>query len=166
MNYDSYNGELDSILNDPIAAGFFVMIILIGLVFGFIAYLISALIYFKTSKTNGFGDVAYIGWIPLLNAYSLFLLTANSDDDTTNRAIAKKNTLIYFGLFIASFIPVIGFIASLGLAGFILYYMYRLLYRWSGDTGKAVFYIILTFFTSGLFFAIYGLMRMSRPFKA
>lgn len=165
MSYDSYNNELDAIMSDPVVAGLFLMFILIALVYGIIAYIITALIFFKTSKTNGFSDVAYIAWIPLLNVYNLFLLTANSDDDTTIRALAKRNTLIYFGLFVVSFIPVIGIIASLVMAGFILYCSYRLMYRWSGETGKAILYIILTFFTGGIFFAIYGLMRMNLPFK-
>ena len=166
MNYDSYYNEFDVILNDPIIASIFLFIILIGLVFGIIAYLITALIYFKTSKTNGYSDVAYIAWIPLVNVYSLFLLTANWGDYTMNRALAKRNTLIYFGLFIVSFIPIIGYIASIGMAGFILYYLYRLMYRWSGETAKAVLYVILTIITGGLFFGIYGLMRMSKPFNA
>lgn len=166
MSYESYNNEFESLLNDPLATAFLISFVLIGLVFIFIAYLVSALIYFKTSKTNGYEDVAYIAWIPFLNIYILFLLIAQSEEDTTNRSIAKINTLIYYGLFIVSFIPVIGYIASIGMTGFMLYAMYRLFYRWSGETGKAILYIILTFFTAGLFFAIYGLMRMSRPFKA
>jgi len=166
MSYNSYNSEFDAIINDPIFAGLFLIIILGGLVFGLIAYLITALIYFKTSKTNGFSDVAYIAWIPLMNVYILFLLSANSDDDTTSRALAKRNILIYLGLFIVSFIPVIGIIASLVMAGIALYYSYRLMYRWSGETGKAVLYIILSIITGGLFFAIYGLMHMNQPFKA
>ncbi|KOS68962.1 membrane protein [Lysinibacillus contaminans] len=166
MSYDTYYSEFDEIMNDPIIAGLFLMIIFAGLIFAIIAYLITALIYFKTSKTNGFSDVAYIAWIPLLNVYSLFLLSANSDDNATSRALAKRNTLIYLGLFIVSLFPLIGFIASLIMAGFILYYSYRLMYRWSGETGKAVLYVILSIITGGLFFAIYGLMRMNQPFKA
>lgn len=166
MNYDSYNSEFDTLLNDPLAAGFFLIIMLIGLVYGIISYIVTALIYFKTSKTNGFTDAAFIAWIPLLNVYSLFLLTANRNGHSAIRAIAKRNTLIYFGLFIVSFIPVIGFIGSLGAAGLGLYYTYRLLYRWSGETGKAILYVILTLITGGIFFAVYGLMRMNKPFKA
>lgn len=166
MNYESYTNDFESILSDPYAAGFLLIIVLVGFFFSIIAYLVTALIYFKTSKTNGYSDVAYIAWIPFVNVYSLFLLIAQNEDDTTNRSIAKRNTLIYYGLFIVSFIPLIGYIASIGMAGFMLYAMYRLLYRWSGETAKAILYIILTFFTAGLFFAVYGLMRMSRPFKA
>ncbi|MGE7093328.1 hypothetical protein ACQKII_18115 [Lysinibacillus sp. NPDC048646] len=161
MSYDSYYSDYDAVFG-----GLLIIAILVGIVLAIIGYFVSALIYYTTSKTNGFSDVAYIAWIPLVNIYSLFLLTANSDDDTTIRAIAKKYTLIYFGLLIVSFIPVIGIIASIVMAGFVLYYSYRLLYRWTGETGKAVLYIILTFITGGLFFAIYGLMRMNRPFNA
>lgn len=161
MNYDSSISDYDVILG-----GLFLIAILIGLVLAIISYVVTALIYFRASKTNGFSDVAYIAWIPLLNVYSLFLLTANRGDNTTDRAIAKRNTLIYFGLIVISFIPFIGFIASLGATCFGLYYTYHLLYRWSGETGKAVLYIILTIISCGLFFMIYGLMRMNRPFKA
>ncbi|KOS68963.1 membrane protein [Lysinibacillus contaminans] len=161
MNYDTSYSEYDAGLSILL-----IIAILVVLVLAIIGYVISALIYYKTSKTNGFSDAAYIAWIPLLNVYSLFLLTASGDDDTTVRAAAKKNTLIYFGLIIVSFIPIIGIIGTLGGTGFVLYYAYRLQYRWSGETGKAVLYVILTIITGGLFFAIYGLMRMNRPFKA
>ena len=108
--------------------GLFFIFILAALAIGLIAYIISALIYFMTSKTNGFGDVAYIAWIPIINVYSLFLLTGG-DTRETIRATALKNTLIYAGLIIVSFIPFIGILASLGAAGFTLYFTYRLFYR-------------------------------------
>jgi len=163
MSYDSYY------YNDYDAAtfgGFLLLIIIASLVLGLIAYVISALIYFMASKTNGFGDMAYIAWIPLINVYSLFLLTADGVDNETVRAAALKNTLIYAGLIIVSFIPFIGIIASLGAIGFSLYFTYRLFYRWTGETGKAVLYIILTLITGGIFYMIYGLLRMNRPFVA
>lgn len=160
MSYDSYYyNDYDAALG-----GFFLLIIIASLVLGLIAYVVSALIYFMASKTNGFGDIAYIAWIPLINVYSLFLLTADGVDNETVRAAALKNTLIYAGLIIVSFIPFIGIIASLGAVGFTLYFTYRLFYRWSGETGKAVLYIILTLITGGIFFMIYGLLRMNRPF--
>ncbi len=161
MDYNYYNSDLDAAMG-----GLFLILILASLVLGLIAYIISALIYFMTSKTNGFGDVAYIAWIPIINVYSLFLLTAGGDNRETIRATALKNTLIYAGLFIVSFIPVIGILASLGMVGFTLYFTYRLFYRWCGETGKAVLYTILMVITGGLFFAIYGLMRMNKPFVA
>ena len=65
---------------DALLGGLLAVAVFIGLVLVIISYSISALIYYKTSKTNGFGDIAYIAWIPLLNVYSLFLLTANSED--------------------------------------------------------------------------------------
>lgn len=160
MNLEYYNSDYDTLFG-----GLYIIAILVILVLAIIGYFISALIYYTTSKINGFSDLAYIAWIPILNVYSLFLLTATIDEDSDPRPLAKRNTLIYFGLFIVSFVPVIGFIASLVMSGFVLYYSYRLIYRWTGETGKAVLYVILTFFTCGLFFAIYGLMRMNRPFK-
>ncbi|MFJ7732557.1 hypothetical protein ACIQXF_11740 [Lysinibacillus sp. NPDC097231] len=160
MSYDSYYDY------DAVLGGVFFLIIVVALVLGLIAYIVSALIYFMASKTNGFGDVAYIAWIPIINVYSLFLLTANGADHKTVRATAKKYTLIYIGLLIVSFIPIIGFISTLCTTVFMFYFTYRLFYRWSGEKGKAVLYIILSFVTGGLFFFIYGLMRMNRPFVA
>jgi len=165
VNYD-YNDSYYYSDLDAAMGGLFFIFILAGLAIGLIAYIISALIYFMTSKTNGFGDVAYIAWIPIINVYSLFLLTAGGDTRETIRATALKNTLIYAGLIIVSFIPFIGILTSLGAAGFTLYFTYRLFYRWCGETGKAVLYTILMVITGGLFFAIYGLMRMNRPFVA
>jgi len=160
--YDSYYyDDFDAALG-----GIFVIIMLIGLVLSIASYVISSLIYYKASKINGFSDLAYIAWIPVINVYSLFLLTAKGEDNTTVRSAAKKNALIYVGLIIVSFIPVIGIIASLGLFGFTLYFTYRLFYRWTGETGKAVLYIILSFITFGLFYYIYGLMKMNKPFVA
>lgn len=157
--YDPYYSDYDAVFG-----GFMVVFFLIFFVFLIIGYIVNALIYFMASKTNGFSDIAYIAWIPIINIYSLFLLTANGDDDVTIRAAAKKTTLIYAGLFIVSFVPVVGIIASLAMFCYWIYYTYRLLYRWTGETGKAVLYMILSLITCGVFFAIYGLMRMKRPF--
>lgn len=160
--YDSYYyDDFDATLG-----GIFIIIMLIGLVLSIVSYVISSLIYYKASKVNGFSDLAYIGWIPIINVYSLFLLTAKGEDNATVRGAAKKNALIYVGLILVSFIPLIGIIASLGLLGFTLYFTYRLFYRWTGETGKAILYIILSFITFGLFYYIYGLMKMNKPFVA
>lgn len=160
--YDSYYyDDLDAALG-----GIFIIIMVIGLVLSIVSYVISSLIYYKASKINGFSDLAYIAWIPIINVYSLFLLTAKGEDNATVRGAAKKNALIYVGLILVSFIPLIGIIASLGLLGFTLYFTYRLFYRWTGETGKAILYIILSFITFGLFYYIYGLMKMNKPFVA
>jgi len=160
--YDSYYyDDFDAALG-----GIFIIIMLIGLVLSIVSYVISSLIYYKASKINGFSDLAYIAWIPIINVYSLFLLTAKGEDNATVRGAAKKNALIYVGLILVSFIPLIGIIASLGLLGFTLYFTYRLFYRWTGETGKAILYIILSFITFGLFYYIYGLMKMNKPFVA
>ncbi|MEQ6354081.1 hypothetical protein ABNX05_05575 [Lysinibacillus sp. M3] len=160
--YDSYYyDDFDAALG-----GIFIIIMLIGLMLSIVSYVISSLIYYKASKINGFSDLAYIAWIPIINVYSLFLLTAKGEDNATVRGAAKKNALIYVGLILVSFIPLIGIIASLGLLGFTLYFTYRLFYRWTGETGKAILYIILSFITFGLFYYIYGLMKMNKPFVA
>lgn len=89
MNYD-YNDSYYYSDLDAAMGGLFFIFILAALAIGLIAYIISALIYFMTSKTNGFGDVAYIAWIPIINVYSLFLLTAGGDTRETVRATALK----------------------------------------------------------------------------
>lgn len=160
MNYyDPYYSDYDAVFGGFMLLFFFVFLVLL-----IIGYVVNALIYFMASKTNGFDDVAYIAWIPIINIYSLFLLTAPGDDDATIRAAAKKITLIYAGLFIISFVPLVGFLASIVMFGYWIFYTYRLLYRWTGETGKAVLYIILSIITCGIFYVIYGLMRMRRPF--
>ncbi len=151
---------------DAFFAGFFLIIMLIFLVMAIVGYIISSLIYYQASKANGFDDLAYVAWIPIINVYSLFLLTAKGDDDVTVRAEVKKNVLIYAGFLLVSFIPFIGLLASLGLGVYVLYFTYRLFYRWSGEPGRAVLYIILTFITFGLFYFIYGLIKMNKPFVA
>lgn len=151
---------------DAAFSGLFLIIMLIFLVLSIASYVINSLIYYKASKINGFSDLAYIAWIPIINIYSVFLLTAKGEDNATVRRAAKKYVLIYVGLILVSFIPFLGIIASLGLIGFTLYFTYRLFYRWTGETGKAVLYIILSFITFGLFFYIYGLMKMNKPFVA
>ena len=88
MNYDYNDSYYYSDLDDH---GWFIFIfILAALAIGLIAYIISALIYFMTSKTNGFGDVAYIAWIPIINVYSLFLLTAGGDTRENNTCNSFK----------------------------------------------------------------------------
>ena len=161
--YDSYNSnDIDAAIG-----GLFLIFMLICIVVGLVGYIISSLIYYNASKTNGFSDVAYIAWIPIVNIYSLFLLTANGDDDKAIRAAALKPTLIFTGLILLLFlIPLIGLISLPIMFCLWIYYSYRLLYRWSGDTGKAVLYTVLSLITGGLFHAIYGLMHMNQPFKA
>ncbi|MDM5247508.1 hypothetical protein [Lysinibacillus sp. G4S2] len=161
MSYDATE------YNDAILDLFLALFLLILLVFALAGYIFNALIYYKASEKNGFSDMAYIAWIPIINIYSLFLLTAKGDDDKAVRAAALKPTLIFTGLLLFLFlIPLIGFISLPIMFGLWIYYSYRLLYRWSGDTGKAVLYTVLSLITGGIFHAIYGLMHMNQPFKA
>ena len=144
-----------------------IMLICITLI-SIASYVISSLIYYQASKVNGFNKQAYIAWIPIIGIYSLFLLTAKGDNGVTVRAAAMKNAIIYAVLTLISFIPFLflDVIASIGLLGFIFYITYRLFYRWTGGTGKAVLYTILSFITLGLFYSIYGLLKMNKPFVA
>ncbi|MFJ6207082.1 hypothetical protein [Lysinibacillus sp. NPDC092081] len=162
--YDSSYNEFDGL--DGLDVEFLIIMLICIALISIADYLINSLIYYQASKANGFSKQAYIAWIPLVGVYNLFLLTAKGDDDASVRAATKKNVLIYVGLILVSFIPFLGIIASLGLFGFTLYFTYRLFYRWSGEPGRAVLYIILSFITFGLFYFIYGLMKMNKPFVA
>ncbi|TQR35133.1 hypothetical protein C7Y47_07725 [Lysinibacillus sphaericus] len=144
-----------------------IMLICIALI-SIASYVISSLIYYQASKVNGFSKLAYIAWIPIIGIYNLFLLTAKGNNDVTVRAAAMKNAIIYAVLTFVSFIPFLFLdaIASIGLLGFIFYITYRLFYRWTGGTGKAVLYTILSVITLGLFYFIYGLIKMNKPFVA
>ena len=62
--------------------GFFVLLIL-----AVICYVITALIYFFTAKTNGPEDLAFLAWIPLVNAYLLF---AFGSKKTTPEEVKKR----------------------------------------------------------------------------
>jgi len=161
--YDSSYNEFDDLDVE------FLIIMLICITLISIAdYVINSLIYYQASKANGFSKQAYIAWIPLVGVYNLFLLTAKGDDDASVRAAAIKNVIIYAVLTIVLFIPYLflDIIGSVGFLGFMFYFTYRLFYRWTGRTGKAVLYTILSFITLGLFYAIYGLIKMNKPFVA
>lgn len=162
--YDSsYYNDFD----DLDLAFLIIMLISIALI-SIISYVINSLVYYQASKANGFSKQAYIAWIPLVGVYNFFLLTAKGDNDASVRAAAIKNFIIYAVLSIVSLIPYLflDIIGSVGFLGFMCYFTYRLFYRWAGGTGKAVLYTILSFITLGLFYAIYGLLKMNKPFVA
>jgi len=171
LMYDSNDFDpdlFDPDFLDPDLLVFLLILLLISLVVSAVYYVIGALIYYNASKTNGFSDVAYLSWIPIVNIYSFFLLTAKGEDNQAVRAVATRNVIIYAVLTVVSFIPFlfINIIASIGIIGFVTYFGYRLFYRWTGGIGKSVLYTFLTFITLGLFFNIYGLMKMNKPFVA
>lgn len=156
MYNDYYSNEMDML-----AGPMFIAAVIVALIIGLISYVIYGLIFFKTAKTNGFDDAAYISWIPIANFYMLFLLTG----DTVDRSVAKKWFWIYVALIALSWIPVLGWILSIASVVISIYFYYRLLYRWTAEQNKAILYDVLTMISGGLFFMIYGLMRMNRPFK-
>ncbi|MEG0258314.1 MAG: hypothetical protein RR595_02525 [Lysinibacillus sp.] len=162
MSYDPYATSN----NEELLGGLLVVGIILLLIVALISYVIGALIYFKTAKTNGYEDIAFLAWIPLVNFYLLFLFAATGSTEEEKRASAKKNIIIYIALFVVSFIPLIGLLFSLGMMVISVYMMYRLLYRWSGDKTRGILFTVCTIVTSGIFFLIYGLMRMNRPFRA
>lgn len=74
--------------------------------------------------------------------------------------------IIYAVLFVVSFIPFIGWLASLAMMVIFIYYSYRLFYRWTGESGKALLFVILTIVTFSIFFYVYGLIKMKQEFVA
>lgn len=136
------------------------------IIFGLVLYVIGALVYYNTAKTNGLGDIAFLGWIPLANTYLFFALGSTKKEESEIKKDALIWTLVYFGIFVISFIPFLGFVSSIAMFGLFAYFAYRILYRWTGDSGKAVLFTILSIITGFLFFYIYGLVKMKQPFVA
>ncbi|MDN4492168.1 hypothetical protein [Ureibacillus aquaedulcis] len=161
MTYSSYPSEYDAFYG-----GLFLVFLLITLALVVIGYVVNALIYYNTAKTNGLGEISFWAWIPLLNIYLLF---AFGSSKTTMDEIKKEALiflLIYIGLAIVQIIPFIGVLASIALVVLGLFYMYRLFYRWTGEQGMSILFIILTIVTGSLFYYIYGLIKMKKPFVA
>ncbi|KGR76530.1 hypothetical protein [Ureibacillus sinduriensis] len=161
MTYSTYSSDYDAFYG-----GLFFVFLIITLALVVLGYVVNALIYYYTAKTNGLGEVSFWAWIPLVNVYLLF---AFGSSKTTMQEIKKESLmflLIYIGLAIVSIIPLIGILASIAMIVLGLYYMYRLFYRWTGETGMSILFIILTIITGSLFYYIYGLIKMKKPFVA
>ena len=158
--YNSYQSDYEA----AFLGGLFITFLFIIIALGVVSYLISAFIYYYTSKTNGLGEIAFWSWIPLLNVYALFALGSTK----TSIEEIKKEALIflwiYIGLTVLSFIPFIGILASIAMVIIGVYFMYRLFYRWTGEAGTSILYVVLTFITGSIFYYIYGLMKMKKPF--
>ena len=142
--------------------GFIVFFLIIAL----IAYILSAIIYSNTAKTNGFQEIAVISWIPIINIYVLFALGSKKTTIEEVKSDALIYTLIYFGLGIVAAIPFIGLIAGIAMVILSAFYFYRLYYRWTGDQAKAILFVVLMYLTGGIFFYVYGLMKMKDRFMA
>ena len=158
-SYDSYQADM-------FLGGLLVTFGIFFILFAILAYILTAIIYYKTAKTNGLEDIAFWSWIPLLNVYVLFALGSTKTTLEKIKKEAIKFMIIYIVLAIVSIIPIIGFLASIAMMIIAIYYMYRLFYRWTADSGKSIIFVVLTFITGGLFFMIYGLIMMKKPFLA
>ncbi|RUL49820.1 MULTISPECIES: hypothetical protein [Lysinibacillus] len=161
MYYETYPNEMDLFFG-----GLFVVVIIVGLILALVGYILTAIIYYNSAKVNGLGDIAFWSWIPVLNVYALFALGSSKTSIEGIKKDALMFTLIYFGLLVVSFIPFIGILTSIAMAIIAIYFMYRLFYRWTGDSGKAILFIVLTLITGSIFFYIYGLIMMKKPFVA
>lgn len=160
-SYSTYPSEYDAMLG-----GFLVIFVIAAIIFAVLAYVVTALIYYFASKTNGLGDIAFWAWIPIIHIYLLFALCSKKESLDEIKKDALKWTLIYIGLLVVSMIPVIGFIASLAAVVIAIYYMYLLFYRWTGEQGMSILFVFLSLITGSLFFYIYGLIKMKKPFVA
>src|SRR5699024_7732097 len=92
---------------------FFTVIALIG----FILYFFKAIGLFKLAKKEGRGDMAWLGWVPVVNTFLMMLLFEKS----VHESFRNKITLNY-GIFIAATVV----FSSFG-AGFI-YFISSLLF--------------------------------------
>ncbi|MED3660955.1 hypothetical protein NST62_02205 [Ureibacillus sp. FSL K6-8385] len=141
--------------------GFFVLIALI-----LIHYILTAIIYYYTAKTNGPTDLAFLAWIPIINYYLLFAFGSKKTEPAEVKKDALIWAVIYAILVVVSLIPIIGWLAYIAVLIISIYYSYRLFYRWTGETGKSVLFVILTIITASIFFYIYGLIKMKKEFAA
>ncbi|WP_240758383.1 hypothetical protein [Lysinibacillus sp. SGAir0095] len=157
--YETYPTEADILFG-----GFFIGFVIVMLLFALLSYIITAIIYFYTTKTNGLGEIAFWSWIPLLNVYTLFALGSTKPSLEEIKKDALKFLLIYIGLTIISIIPFIGFLSSIAMLVIGVYFMYRLFYRWTGESGTAILFVVLTILTCSIFYYIYGLIKMKKPF--
>lgn len=160
--YDTYQSEYDAAL----FGGFLLTFIFIMIAIGVVGYVITAIIYYYTTKTNGLGEISFWSWIPLVNVYVLFALGSTKTSIEEIKKDALKFLLIYIGLTIISFIPFIGILTSIAMAVIGVYFMYRLFYRWTGESGTAILFVVLSIITGSIFYYVYGLIKMKKPFVA
>jgi hypothetical protein len=161
LSYDSYSSDYDVLLG-----GLFVTFAILALILGVLGYILTAIIYYNTAKTNGLAEIAFWSWIPLVNVYVLFALGSTKLTIEEIKKDALKFLLIYIALTIISFIPIIGFLSSIALLILSIYFIYRLFYRWTGESGKSILFVVLTVITAGIFYYIYGLIKMKKAFVA
>ena len=159
-------GDQSVFLDIATLMSFILAFIVIFIIIAVIAYILSAIIYYNTAKTNGFNEIAILSWIPIINIYVLFALGSKKATIEEVKSDALKYTLIYFGLAIVSFIPFVGFLTGIAMMVLMIYYSYRLYYRWTGDQSKAILFVVLMYLTGGIFFYIYGLIKMKERFYA
>lgn len=94
------------------------------------------MIYYRTAKANGYEEVAYLSFIPIINIYIMFLLIAKGNSDIERRASAKKMVILFTCLFIVGIILPLRFIVIL----IVNYLIYRIFYRWVGDKTYGIFF--------------------------
>ena len=157
----SYGSEADLLFG-----GLFFAIIIAAIIFGIICYIIYAVVLYKTAKTNGYESIAIIAWIPIVQIYVLYALGSKKESIDEAKSEALKMCLIMLGLIIVSMIPFIGILGNLGILALSLYYNYRLFFRWTADNGTSIIFVVLSLITGSIFFYIYGLIKMNKPFQA
>lgn len=162
MDYNSYN----SYAGDAFFSSILISIIIASIIFGIISYIIYAVILYKTAKTNGFESIAVISWIPIVQIYVLYALGSKKESLDEAKSEALKMCLIMIGLLVVSFIPLIGFLGNLAILAISLYYNFRLFFRWTADTATSIIFVVLSLITGSIFFYIYGLIKMNKPFQA
>lgn len=156
------SAQVDDVYILGLIGGFFLLFIILAI----ICYVINALVFFNTAKANGPEELAFLAWIPIINYYLLFAFGSKKTTPEEVKKDALIWAIIYVVLLILSAVPLIGVLTSIAVLVISVYYFYRLFYRWTGETTKAVLFVILTFITGSIFYYIYGLIKMKQKFVA
>lgn len=134
--------------------GFFILLLLIGIIF----YILHAIGLYKIAKRADRGDLAILAWIPIANTFLMTLLVEND----VHKELRGKVTLIYgisfvVSVFLSIFIQLAGFISLL-----IIYYAFYFLAKKLSP--NPVLHIVIAIVTLGISMPIQIFMFRNREF--
>jgi len=131
---------------------FFVFLFVVAI----ILFFFQAIGLFKIAKREGKGDIAWLAWIPIINAFLMTLLVEND----VHQSVRGKYTLWYGVAFVASIIlsSFIAFVSFIPMAMF-YYAFYFLAKRYSE---KPVVHLVIGIITFGFSIPIQIFMFRNR----
>lgn len=130
------------------------------IIWGIAAYLLSAFALYTMAKNDGRED-GFLAFIPIINCKVQGDLIAKKLPDFMNPEAGWKLFGVYVGIFILSFVPVIGVLTSFLSIGLGIYVMYAILERYADN---AVLFTVIHVVTAGLFFPLHlFLVRKNTP---